>query len=176
VIAIVVAPGALYLLSVAAMVLGLAPVMLGFYELGGRVPRPLARGALAIGTAAIGLFVALTVAAAMALVTFDEVGPAAGAFAMLAICMLVFGVWLAGAALFAGGWLTEAPRLLGVLCGLGWAVAAIGILLGGAEHPLVQVGGVAYQLVFPIWGVLIGRRFAALRSATPEPMVAPVKP
>jgi hypothetical protein len=90
--------------------------------------------------------------------------------------MLVFGVWLAGSALFAGRWLTRVPRSLGVLCGLGWAIAATGILLGGAEHPLVQVGGVAYQLVFPVWGLLIGRRFAAVRSAAPERLVAPAKP
>jgi hypothetical protein len=35
-IAIVAAPGTPFVLAVVVMVLGLAPVMLGFYELGGR--------------------------------------------------------------------------------------------------------------------------------------------
>ena len=45
-VSIAVAPGTLYLLALAAMVLALAPVMLGFYELGGRTPLAPARPSL----------------------------------------------------------------------------------------------------------------------------------
>jgi hypothetical protein len=70
------------------MVLSLAPVMLGFYELGGRTPLVLARIALTIGVLATVVFAALMAALAVGLVTFDEWRGATGPFAISAICML----------------------------------------------------------------------------------------
>jgi hypothetical protein len=46
---------------------------------------------------------------------------------------------------------------------LGWIGLGIGILLGGLNNPLTYVGGVGYQLLFPIWGFLMARLFDRLR-------------
>lgn len=169
VISIVAAPGAPYVLSLGLMVLALAPVMRGFYELGGRMPESPARIALTVGILATIVFAALMAALGAGLVTFDESRAATGAFAISAICMLLFGGWLAGAAALAGAWLTPVPRWLGVVCGVGWVLAGVGLLVGGSEHPLTAIGGIGYQLLFPIWGLVIGRRFTALRSETTRP-------
>jgi hypothetical protein len=164
IVSIVAAPGAPYVFSMAVMGLALAPVMLGFYELGGRAPLGPARVALIIGVAAVLLFAALTIALAVGLVTFDETRAAAGAFAITAICMLIIGLWLVAATALAGQWLTPAKRWFGFVCGLGFGLAGVGLLLGGSQHSLTTVGGIGYQLLFPIWGVSIGRRFGAIRS------------
>jgi hypothetical protein len=155
VVCIIVLPGPPYLISLAVMALGLVPVMLAFYELGGRTPEGPARVALTLGAASLLVFGVDTLALAAGLVTFDESRAATGAFALAAGSMLVFGLWLAGAPLLAGPWLTPIPRWLGVACGLGWSVAGFGLLLGGSTHPLVAPGGIGYQLLFPVWGLVI---------------------
>jgi hypothetical protein len=157
-------PGATYLISLSVMVLGLLPVMVSCYELGGRTPEGPARVALTLGSGAVLVFVADTLANAAGIVTFDESRAATGAFAVVAASMVVFGSWLAVAPILAGRWLPPVPRWLGVACGLGWAVAGIGLLLGGSTHPLVAPGGIGYQLLFPAWGLLIARRFRAIGS------------
>lgn len=172
IVSIVAAPGAPYVLSMAVMGLVLAPVMLGFYELGGRAPLGLARLALTIGVGAVLLFAATMIALAVGLVTFDETRAAEGAFAITAICMLTIGLWLAAATALAGKWLTPGRRWFGFVCGLGFGLAGIGLLLGGSQSSLTTVGGIGYQLLFPIWGVLIGRRFGAIRSEDTASSVA----
>src|SRR5262245_39095919 len=96
IVSIVAAPGATYLLALALMAVGVAPVMIGAYELGGRTPIAVARVALALGLAAVGGFVVLMLARALDVVTFDESKPAAGAYAVVAICMFAIGVCLVG--------------------------------------------------------------------------------
>jgi hypothetical protein len=176
IVGIVGAPGALYVLSMAVMVLALAPVMLGFYELGGRAPLAPARVAFAVGVAAVVLFVGMMVALAAGVVTFDEARGAEGAFAITAACMLVIGLWLIGATALAGQWLRPVGRWLGLVCGIGFALAGTGLLLGGSEHSLTTVGGIGYQLLFPIWGLLVGRGFTAIRSEATALSVAASEP
>jgi hypothetical protein len=106
----------------------------------------------------------MMIALAVGLVTFDETRAAEGAFAITAICMLIIGLWLAAATALAGQWLTPGRRWFGFACGLGLGLAGIGLLLGGSQYSLTTVGGIGYQLLLPIWGVLIGRRFRAIRS------------
>jgi hypothetical protein len=163
-VCIIALPGPAYLISLAVMALGLVPVMLAFYELGGRTPERLARVALTLGAATVLVFGADTLAFAAGLVTFDESRAATGAFALAAGSMLVFGLWLAGAPLLAGPWLTPIPRWLGVVCGLGWTLSGVGLLLGGSTHPLVAPGGIGYQLLFPVWGLVVARLFRHLAS------------
>jgi hypothetical protein len=43
-------------------------------------------------------------------------------------------------------------------------LSGVGLLLGGASHPLTYLGGIGYTFLFPIWGLVMGRRFAVLRS------------
>lgn len=172
IVCIAAAPGAPYVLAMAVMGLALAPVMLGFYELGGRAPLGPARVALTIGVAAVLLFASTMITLAVGLVTFDETRAAEGAFAITAICMLIIGSRLAAATALAGQWLPPGRRWFGFVCGLGVGLAGIGLLLGGNQHSLTTVGGIGYQLLFPIWGVLIGRRFGATRSQATASSVA----
>jgi len=74
-VSIVVAPGTLYLLSLAVLVVALAPVMLGFYELGGRTPLAPARLSLAIGIGATFVWSVLLIALAAGVVSFGLPGP-----------------------------------------------------------------------------------------------------
>jgi hypothetical protein len=78
--------------------------------------------------------------------------------------MLIIGLWLVTATALAGQWLPPSRRWFGFVCGLGFGLAGVGLLLGGSQHALTAIGGIGYQLLFPIWGVLIGRRFGAIRS------------
>jgi hypothetical protein len=110
------------------------------------------------------VFAGDTLALAAGLVTFDESRAATGAFAVVAGAMIVYGLWLSVAPILAGDWLRPLSRWLGVVAGLGWAAAGLGLVLGGSNHPLVAPGGVGYQLLFPVWGLVIARLFGAIRS------------
>ena len=149
-------------LALLAMTLALAPVMLGFYELGGRTPTGLARLALVSGIAAVigwSVLQALMIGGA---VSFDYERGATGAFAGEAVAVVVMGMWLSGANLLAGAWLTPLVRWLGVVAGIGFILFGLGLLLGGVSHPLTYAGGIGYQILFPIWAFLLGRRLTAI--------------
>jgi hypothetical protein len=139
------------------MTLAIAPMMLGAYELGGVTPLWPARVSLATGIGAV-----LAGSAAQALivagaVTFDGERPASGAFAVEALALIVVGAWLIGAPLLAGPWLPGPLRWLGALSGLGFVVFGIGLVHGGVDDPLTYVGGIGYQILFPIWAFLFAR-------------------
>jgi len=145
-------------LALIVMTLALAPLMLAFYELGGWTPTPLAQAAQAGGWIAVLTWCVIQALMVTGVVTFDyEVG-ATGAFAIETVAVVVIGSWVAGANLLAGPWL-GGLRWLGVLSGMGWVVLAIGLLLGGVNHPLTYVGGIGYSLTFPIWAYLMAREF-----------------
>jgi hypothetical protein len=156
--------GTLNDLSLLVMTLALAPVMLGFYELGGRTPLTPARLSLAAGIGAVVVWSIAQLAMILGLVSFDYERGATGAFALEAVMLLVIGAWLTGAPLLAGSWLTAVLRWLGAVCGVGYIVFAGGLLLGGVNHPLTYLGGVGYQIMFPIWAFLLGRRLRALAA------------
>jgi hypothetical protein len=154
----------IFYLATGLMGLTLALVMLGFYELGGRTPRGLALVALTTSSLAVLVFATVFVVAAVGLVTTDATRSAEGALAVASVAMVVIGLWLIGAPVLAGPWLTPIPRWLGVVCGLAWALEGVGLLTGGSQNPLTTIGGIGVQLLFPIWGAVVGRRFAAIRS------------
>ena len=156
-------PTALTLVGAAVMGLGLAPVTLGFYELGGRTPLLPARLALAVAIVTVIVWSTLDFAWAAGLMAFDESGSATGAFAVVAGSTAVIGAWLVGASLLAGSWLPRLPRGLGVVCGVGWLLAGVGLLAQDVGL-ISDTGGLVYQLLTPVWGLLMGRRFAAIRG------------
>jgi len=142
------------------MMLAIAPMMLGAYELGGVTPLWPARLSLAVGIGAV-----LAGSAAQALivagtVTFDGERPASGAFAIVALALIVIGAWLIGAPLLAGPWLPGPLRWLGSVSGLGFVVFGIGLFHGGVDDPFTYVGGIGYQILFPIWAFLLARLLA----------------
>jgi hypothetical protein len=156
--------GTLNDLALLVMTLALAPVMLGAYELGGRTPLMPARLSLASGLGAIILWSLVQVAMVAGVVSFDYGAPATGSFAISSVLEIAIGAWLIGAPLLAGPWLPTIHRLVGTLSGIGWVLLGLGLLLGGVNHPLTYIGGIGYQLLFPVWGLLMGRRFGILRS------------
>jgi hypothetical protein len=156
--------GTLNDLSLLVMTLALAPVMLGFYEFGGRTPLTPARLSLAAGIGAVVVWSIAQLAMILGLVNFDYDHGATGAFALEAVMLLIIGAWLTGAPLLAGSWLTTVLRWLGALCGAGFVVFAAGLLLGGVNHPLTYLGGVGYQIAFPIWAFLLSRHLRALAA------------
>ncbi len=155
-----------YLLLMATAVLALTLVMIGFVELGARTSPAGFRVILAIGALGVVGYAALSVAGALGLATVDASRAAEGPLALLAFSMILLGLPLAAVNGLAGAWLTALPRWVGVLAGLGWALTGIGLLLEGSSSPLTAVGGFGYALLYPLWGALIGRRFAAVRSDT----------
>ena len=74
---------------------------------------------------------------------------------MEAIAVIVVGLWIAGANLLAGPWLTGL-RWLGLVTGVGIVLAGIGMLVAGSVETLV-IGGLAYLVLLPIWGLLMWR-------------------
>ena len=155
--------GTLNDLSLLVMTLALAPVMVGCYELGGRTPLTPARLSLAVGIAAIAIWSIVQAAMIAGLVTFDYESGATGAFAVEAVALLVIGAWLVGAPVLADPWMTALCRVFGVVSGVGFIVFGVGLLAGGVSHPLTYLGGIGYQVAFPIWGLLMGRLFGSIR-------------
>lgn len=143
-------------LALLVMTLALAPLMLAFYELGGWTPTPLARVAQAGGWIAVLTWSVSQVLMIAGVVTFDYRHAATGVFAVQTVALIVIGLWVAGANLLAGPWLSWL-RWLGVVSGLGFVVLGIGLLAGGVDHPLTYVGGIGYEVVLPIWAFLMVR-------------------
>lgn len=151
-------------LSGVVMTLALAPTMLAYYELGGRTPTPLAQAAQLTGWVAVLAWVALHVLSIAGALTYDYGAPARGAMALEQVALIVIGLWIAGANLLAAEWLSWI-RWLGIVTGIGSALLALGLLLGGANHPLSYAGGIGYTLILPIWAFWLARllgRIAAL--------------
>lgn len=146
------------------MTLALAPVMLATYELGGRTPLLPARLALAGGITSIVGWCVVQAAMILGFVAFDYTKGATGAFAIESVFAMLIGGWLIGAPLLAGPWLPRLHRWLGVISGAGFILLGVGLLLGGSSHPVTYLGGVGYQLAFPIWGFLMARQFGSLRA------------
>jgi hypothetical protein len=143
-------------LALLVMTLAVAPLMLAFYELGGWTPTPLARVAQASGWIAVLTWSVIQALMIAGVITFDYSRPATGLFALQAAALIVIGLWVAGANLLAGPWLSWV-RWLGVVSGLGFSVLGIGLLAGGVDHPLTLLGGIGYEIVLPIWAFLMAR-------------------
>jgi len=150
------------------MTLAIGPIMLGSYELGGVTPLWPARLSLATGLGAIAVWCVIQAAMILGVVTFDYDHAATGAFAVEDLALIVIGAWLTGAPPLAGPWLPGRLKILGALAGLGFVLTGAGLILGGVNHPLTWVGGVGYQVLFPIWAYLVARVFSS-RASTPRP-------
>jgi hypothetical protein len=139
------------------MTLAIAPIMLGCYELGGVTPLWPARFSLAAGIGAVLVWSLAQVLMVTGVVTFVDEQPATGAFAVEAAALIGIGAWLIGAPLLAGPWLPGPLRWLGALSGLGFVVFGVGLLRGAVNDPLTYVGGIGYQILFPVWAFLFAR-------------------
>jgi hypothetical protein len=137
-------------------------LMLAFWELGGATPTPLALVAQAAGWLAAGVWCLTHVLFVAGVMSIDYAAPARGAYAVESAALVVIGLWIAGANLLAGPWLS-ALRWLGVVTGAGLVIYAFGSLIGGSEVTLTYAGALAYLMLLPIWGLLIGRFLSRYR-------------
>jgi len=163
--------GTLNHVAVLVMTLAIGPLMLAFWELGGLTPTPLALAAQTAGWVAVLGWAGLHVLFILGALTFDYGAPATDGLALESVAQVVIGLWIAGACLLAGSWLGW-QRWLGVVTGVGWALAGIGLLAGGMNHPFSYAGGIGYLLVFPIWAFLMGRLFSAIAQDAGNPQAA----
>jgi hypothetical protein len=143
-------------LALIVMTAAIPFLMLAFWELGGVTPTPLALVAQAFGWLATAVWCITHLLFVAGVVSIDYSAPATGAYAVEAVALIVIGLWVAGANLLAGPWLTGV-RWFGVLTGVGLVVFAIGTLVNGSEGTLVYIGGLAYLVFLPVWGLLIAR-------------------
>jgi hypothetical protein len=153
-------------LALIVMTAAIPFLMLAFWELGGLTPTPLAIAALASGWLATGIWCVTHLLFVAGVVSIDYSAPATGAYAIEAVALIVIGLWIAGASLLAGPWLTSL-RWLGVLTGAGLVLFAIGTIVSGSEGTLVYIGGLAYLVLLPVWGLLMGRFLGARSTADP---------
>ena len=144
------------------MTLALAPVMATFYELGGRTPLRPAQASLVSAIVAVLAWSTVQGLLIGGAVTLADEAAAAGPLAVQAAASVVIGLWLAGANILAGSWLTSRIRWLGIAAGVGVVLFGAGDVAGGGFHTLSVLGGVGYQILLPVWALLLSRRLAAL--------------
>jgi hypothetical protein len=138
-----------------AMTAAIPFLMLAFWELGGLTPTPLALMAQVSGWLAAGVWCVTHLLFVLGIVDVDYTMPATGAFAIESAALIVIGLWIAGANLLAGPWLS-AVRWLGVVTGVGVVLFAVGTLIGDKDGLPVLVGGVAYLVLLPVWALVMG--------------------
>ena len=78
------------------------------------------------------------------------------------IVTVSFGLY--GLSLIAYGYLTVVnetlPRRLGwwgIVAGIGYVLVITGFILGGENHPLTYIGGLASIIAYPTWAIWLGR-------------------
>ncbi len=86
--------------------------------------------------------------------TFDIHEPMTGWFALASLALGYIGLWIAGANLLAGTWLSPV-RWVGVAAGLALVIFAFGLLRGGVDTGWAELGGLATMLLVPVWAFLM---------------------
>lgn len=78
------------------------------------------------------------------------------------ITTYAFGVF--GASLVVYGYLVVANKTLprglgwwGIVAGLGYVLVTTGFIVGGPNHPLTYIGGLASVVAYPTWAIWLGR-------------------
>ena len=150
-------------LALIVMTAAIPFLMLAFWELGGLTPTPLARLAQITGWLAAAVWCVTHALFVLGVVDINYDMPATGGYAVEAVALIVIGLWIAGANLLAGPWLTGF-RWLGLLAGLGVVLFAAGTLVGDKDSALVYIGGVFYLALLPLWA--LGMAFYLVRMNT----------
>ena len=75
-------------------------------------------------------------------------------FSVFGISLLIFG-YLA----LTDKTLPRGLAWLGIVAGIGYILVTSGFILGGENHPLTYVGGLASILTYPVWAIWLGRIF-----------------
>jgi len=142
----------------------LAPLMLAFYELGGRTPTRLAQAAQTLGWVSALTFCVIQALQMTGAVVIDWNTAASGTFAVASWALVYVGLWIAGANLLAGPWLNQV-RWLGVAAGVAGMVYAGGLLLGGVDTGWTSLGGISYLILLPAWAFLMARELRRISAS-----------
>jgi len=142
----------------------LAPLMLAFYELGGRTPTRLAQAAQTLGWVSALTFCVIQARQMTGAVVIDWNTAASGTFAVASWALVYVGLWIAGANLLAGPWLNQV-RWLGVAAGVAGMVYAGGLLLGGVDTGWTSLGGISYLILLPAWAFLMARELRRISAS-----------
>jgi len=148
-------------LALIVTIIALPFLMLAFWELGGLTPTPLALAAQVMGWLAAATWCVTHVLFITGAVQIDyDAGAASGALAVESVALVLLGLWIAGANLLAGPWLSGL-RWYGLIVGLGLVLYGLATLAAGTNGPLIYAGALGYLILFPVWGFLMGIYLAA---------------
>jgi hypothetical protein len=141
--------------------------MLAFYELGGVTPLRMAQLAQTLGWLSVGIFVVVELQVLAGSIDFapDTATPDAVVAASLALGYI--GLWIAGANLLAGPWLS-AVRWLGVAAGLAAFLFGVGTAFGGTDSGWRLLGGVGFVALGAVWAFLMARLLGERGNTTQE--------
>ena len=113
---------------------------------------------VSLGALIIGLVSILTAALLQTLFVLKVIpGDLSGE--IVTIAFGIFGISLALFNYLAYSNKSFSPKLAiwGIAAGAGYALVALGFLLGGQDHPLTYVGGLAAIVAYPAWAIWFGR-------------------
>ena len=144
------------------LALSMMPVAVALHQILRSRTTNLSRLALFIGLGAMAVFAFASTAVILhtfGIVTFVEPRPGTGPFGLDLYAPGVIGVWLLLIGYLSIRHASFPKRLgwMGVIAGAGYVVSILGFALGGPEHPLVAVGGLAGAIAYPIWAIWLGR-------------------
>ena len=140
-------------ISSIVIALAILPVLVALHKLHHTFAPVVSLGALIIGIVS-----ALTAALLQILFVFKVIpGNLSGE-----IVTMAFGVFGIALALF--NYLAYSNKsfslkfaIWGIVAGVGYVLVALGFLLGGQDHPLTYVGGLAAVVAYPVWAIWFGK-------------------
>ncbi len=141
--------------DVSSIIIALAilPVLFVLHELHHAVNSTVSLGALILGIVSV-----LTAALLQTLFVFKVIpGDLSGkivtvAFGVFGIALVLFNYLVYSSKSFSPQF-----AIWGSVAGAGYAVVALGFLLGGQDHPLTYVGGLAAIVAYPVWAIWFGK-------------------
>lgn len=99
-------------------------------------------------------------------INFPEPTPGTGPFGIGLIGPVVIGLWLIFVS-YLGLASPALPNLLnwiGITAGAGFGITLIGFILGGQNHPMTWIGGLAAGIAYPIWAIWLGNLLLSFES------------
>lgn len=141
-------------LALLVMVVAVAPLMLAFYELGGVTPLRMAQLAQTLGWLSVAAFVVVQLQVLAGSIDFSPNTATPGAVVAASVALGYIGLWIAGANVLAGPWLS-AVRWLGLAAGMAAVLFAVGTMVGSPDSGWRLLGGVGFVALGAAWAFLM---------------------
>jgi len=114
--------------------------------------------AVSLGALIIGIVSALTAALLQTLFVFKVIpGDLSGEIVTVAFGVFGIALVLFNYLVYSNKSFSPKFAIWGIVAGAGYAVVALGFLLGGQDHPLTYVGGLAAIVAYPVWAIWFGK-------------------